>query len=600
MLAGCGAQVTLNIAPEMNARAGQPVRFDAFTPEAAKAKYSWDFGDGSKAQGATLQHTYLKSGEYSAKLKLKGDGKRGKADIKVKVGPPSALSVLPKETGFVVVVENLAEAKTAWDLLYKMPFLNDPMDEAKEESNNNLGFFFLEESELSSRGFDATLGGAFGVMTIEDQFVPLFVGGIKSDGKALAWVKGLLTKEGLTTKEEQIGGVSITHTYFRNREIGAMAATSNFLIYSPSVAVSKDYHVKALTAALNTANAGSVADNEWLYHTGVSGGAAMYLQGGDFLVELSREMESDRDLRPLASSLRSTAKSLKSISASVRTNKGNFETDLALWMTDEGIKNYQKLAPQVPLLNVAPSMASGAVFYMTGRLDPLEIARQALAGLSPADRDDLTSGISQAEGMLGVNFAEELGKPLGAANTMLVSIDSDGLASLLSSGVGMPVEFVWAYELEDTALFKSTLATIVNQASPFMAMTGYSLNTKKSGDAEIYSINVGFLEFAWAVKPGITLLTLGAGPGTIEKALELITPSTNQEKTNPGEQKIVVQFNQLRQELSEAQDQLKVTNQAEPSLAETIEALRSFQQLTSKVYSNGDTIHAKVTLELTK
>ena len=600
MLSGCGAQVALNVAPEINARAGQPVRFDASTPEAAKAKYSWDFGDGSKAEGAALQHTYAKPGEYSAQLKLKGDGKRGKASIKVKVGPPSALSVLPKEAGFAVVVENLAEAKTAWDLFYKVPFLTEAMSEAKQEFSEEFGFFFLDESELVSRGFDATLGGAFGIMTIEDQFVPLFVGGIKADGKALEWVKGLLSKEGLTTKEEQIDGLAITHTYFRNREIGAMATTSNFLLYSPSVAVSKDYHVKALKAALQTTKAGSIADNEWLYHTGVSGGAAVYLQGGDFLVELSREMESDRDLRPLASSLRSAAKSMKSLSASVHIKGGSLETDLACWMTEEGIKNYQALAPQVPLLNVAPSMASGAFLYMTGRLDPLEVARQAVAGLSPADRDDLTNGLAQAGDMIGVNLAEDLGKPLGAANAMIISIDSDGLASLISSGVGMPIEFVWAYELEDSERFKETVTNIIKQASPFAMMAGYRLDTKQSGDAEVYSLNVGFLEFSWAIKPGITILTMGAGPGTMEKALELITPGTNQEKTQAGEQKIVVQFSQLRQELAETQDQLKATGQADSDLAETIEALQSFQQLTSKVYSNGDTIRAKVTLELTK
>ena len=600
MLAGCGAPVALNLAPEMSARAGQPVRFDAFTPEAAKAKYSWDFGDGSKAQGATLQHTYAKPGTYSAELKVKGDGKRGKASVRVKVGPPSALSVLPKEAGFAVLVESVAEAKNAWGLFSKMPFLTETMAQVEQGITEEFGFFFLDESALSSRGFDASLGGAIGVMTVEDQFVPLFVGGIKADGKAIEWVKELLVKEGLTTKEEQLNGVTITHTYFRNREVGALATTANFLLYSPSVAVSKDYHVQALQAALNTSKAGSIADNEWLYHAGISGGAALYLQGGDFVVELSRELESDRDLRPMASGLRSIAKSLHSVSLSVRTNGGNFETDLALWMTDEGVKTYQTLAPQVPLLNIAPSLASEAFFYSSGRLDPVELGRLLVAGLSPSDRDDLMSGIDQMGGMIGLDITNDFGKPLGAANALLLSLDSDGLASLISSGVGMPVELVIALELEDTERFKKSAATLIQVASPFMGMTGYSLNTRQSGDADVYSLNVGFLEFAWAVKSGVTLITMGAGPSTIEKALELVTPGTSQEQGQAGEQKVVLQFNQLRQELSEAQTQLKSTGQTDSNLTDAIEALQSFQRLTTKVYANGDTVRAKMTLELTK
>jgi hypothetical protein len=599
MLAGCGAQVKLNVASEMNARAGQPVRFDAFTQEAAKSKYSWDFGDGSKAQGATLQHTYKSAGEYTAQLKLKGDGKRGAANIKVKVGPPSALSVIPKEAGFAVVVDNLAEAKAAWDIFHKMPFLTEAMDEAKGDMTEELGFFVLEESELSSRGFDASLGGAFGVMTVEDHFVPLMVGGIKSDGKALDWVKGFISKEGLSTKDEQIDGVTITHTYYRNREIGAMGTTANFLIYSPSVATSTDYHIQAIKAALNTAKTGAIFDNEWFYHSGISGGAAMYLEGGDFLVELSREMDSSRDLRQLASSLRTTAQSLHSISASVRTIGGNFETDLAFWMTEDGLKNYQALAPQVPLLNVAPSMASDAIFYLTGHIDPLEAAKQGVAGLSPSERADLNDLLSQAKSMLGFDLAEDFGKPMGAANAMLISIDVDGLIAALSGYDAMPVEFIWAYQLDDTERFKKSLSSLIQQASPFAMMGGFRIDTKQSGGADIYSANFGFLEVAWAVGPGMTILSVGSGPGTIEKALELITPAKGPAKADE-EQKFVIQFDQLGQKLSEAQTQLQANGKATGDLATTIDALKSFQLLTGKVSTDGDTVRTKMTLELTK
>jgi hypothetical protein len=599
LIAGC-AKVSLTVDTEISARAGQPVRFDAFTKDAPKSTYSWDFGDGNKGEGATLKHTYAKPGEYNAKIKVKGDRKRGNANIKVKVGPPSSLSVIPKEAGFVAVMDDLSEAKAAWDLLYKMPFIQSGLRDIEEESIANLGFFFLNESELASRGFDASLGGSFGIMSVEDQYVPLLVGGIKSDGKASAWIKERIEKEGLTTKEEKIDGVTITHTYYKNREIGAMTFTPSFVVYSPSVKTSTDYHVKALKAAALTAKNGSITENDWLSHAGLSGGISMYIQGGDFLTELSREIDGDPDLRTISSSLRSFAKSYQSLAITLRTKGVNFEADMAFWMTEEGANNYRALAPQVPLLSVSPSLVSDSFLYVSGRLDPVETAKQALAGLPPSERNEITQLAGELKGYIGVDLAEDLGKPMGAAYTMLLSLDGDGLADILSGGMTLPGEFIFAYELEDTERFQSTMTNLLQQAGMLLAFGGYSLNNKKIGDADVNSVNFGFGELAIAIKPGVAMLTVGPGPATIEKSLELITVGGNKEKSQLGEQTLVLQFGQLSRELSDTQKEMSKGGQNTDDMESLLEGLKSFQRLVSDMYLAGDVLRVRTVIELAK
>lgn len=53
--------------------AGRPLAFDAASsldPEGQRLNYAWDFGDGTTAQGAKVQHAYLKDGRYPVTLKI--------------------------------------------------------------------------------------------------------------------------------------------------------------------------------------------------------------------------------------------------------------------------------------------------------------------------------------------------------------------------------------------------------------------------------------------------------------------------------------------------------------------------------------------------
>jgi hypothetical protein len=56
--------------------AGTPVEFDGSSsrdPDGSVASYSWDFGDGGRATGATPSHTYAAEGDYTVRLTVTDD-----------------------------------------------------------------------------------------------------------------------------------------------------------------------------------------------------------------------------------------------------------------------------------------------------------------------------------------------------------------------------------------------------------------------------------------------------------------------------------------------------------------------------------------------
>lgn len=79
---GCGARINVNSAPVavagediglclMNQAAEYAVTFDgskSYDPDREGLNYAWDFGDGSKAEGAKVTHVYKDAGEYTARL----------------------------------------------------------------------------------------------------------------------------------------------------------------------------------------------------------------------------------------------------------------------------------------------------------------------------------------------------------------------------------------------------------------------------------------------------------------------------------------------------------------------------------------------------
>lgn len=54
--------------PTKTGTTGQPISFDASCSMDAM-HYEWEFGDGTKAEGATVTHAYSAVGTYTAKVK---------------------------------------------------------------------------------------------------------------------------------------------------------------------------------------------------------------------------------------------------------------------------------------------------------------------------------------------------------------------------------------------------------------------------------------------------------------------------------------------------------------------------------------------------
>ena len=81
-------KITSNFPPtaragkDQEACLGDTVSFDASgsTASSGTAKYTWDFGDGEKADGEKITHTYQKSGKYRVRLHL-DDGKNTECSL---------------------------------------------------------------------------------------------------------------------------------------------------------------------------------------------------------------------------------------------------------------------------------------------------------------------------------------------------------------------------------------------------------------------------------------------------------------------------------------------------------------------------------------
>ena len=85
-----------------------PVRFDASPVEGPAGKivsYAWDFGDGSKAEGPMVAHTYAKAGSYTASLQIQDA--QGRTDV-----VPRIITVTPLDTVAPTVVSVSAPGQT--------------------------------------------------------------------------------------------------------------------------------------------------------------------------------------------------------------------------------------------------------------------------------------------------------------------------------------------------------------------------------------------------------------------------------------------------------------------------------------------------------
>lgn len=105
--------------PSTKRRVGTALFFDASDSEdkdGDELRFSWQFGDGSRASGRRVQHVYRQPGQYTARLTV-DDGHRGQdMDERTFTVRPALKGASSAATGSVksaVVVTTLVEAKTA-------------------------------------------------------------------------------------------------------------------------------------------------------------------------------------------------------------------------------------------------------------------------------------------------------------------------------------------------------------------------------------------------------------------------------------------------------------------------------------------------------
>ena len=90
-----------------------PITFDGSA--STGVSFTWDFGDGTTAEGAVVTHTYQQPGNYTAVLEVQGSDASTRTDVVLAVAyvpaadPPvgnaSTLAVDDQERAWVVVPE---------------------------------------------------------------------------------------------------------------------------------------------------------------------------------------------------------------------------------------------------------------------------------------------------------------------------------------------------------------------------------------------------------------------------------------------------------------------------------------------------------------
>lgn len=64
--------------PDLIGAPGEALQFDgsqSFDPDGVLTRYMWDFGDGKRAEGVSLTHTYKRAGHYTAKLRVEDNSR---------------------------------------------------------------------------------------------------------------------------------------------------------------------------------------------------------------------------------------------------------------------------------------------------------------------------------------------------------------------------------------------------------------------------------------------------------------------------------------------------------------------------------------------
>lgn len=585
-LSACATTVQPKVETEMYLRAGQAAPFDASATDAKESKYLWSFGDGEKASGAAVRHAYQKPGTYEATLQIKGGGKKGKASIKVVVSPPTALDVLPRDTGLAVVVGDAAGARALWDQFATVAFLQEDLADFKKDVEDEFGFFPLDVDALKARGFDPSKGIGLGLVEAGTEYIPVLAAGVLPGNEGLSWLRGYAQREGLTLEENG--------DRWKLTDQGEPALVGgrvkDFLVFAPGRVEGAE---QVLNAALATSSSESLGDQEWVAKTQARGSVQMYVRGQEFLAGALRDMGVAPDIQRSLQAVSRNTENSNGYSFGLRSEKNQVFAEWTDWPTAEGRKSILAVSPESAPLAVSPELSKKAFWYSSGSIDPLAIGAQLLAQLPPAERRDLLDGVSALRSFTGIDLALDFGAPLGSSMALLMITEPNGLASMIDSGAAAPGEMILAYAVDDEAALAAGVDKLLSTARTFGSGFGLSIQDKTVAGATAHVLNFGFLEAGLLLKDGVFYFALGQNSSTLEKAAELITnPSKSGKGGKAAPFLTVFSLSTLRRDLIAASQKLG----GDGDLDEVIELLSPFDALQIAAPSVGQTLRVEATL----
>lgn len=604
VLLSCAKPVDPDTPSDIRTRAGRAVLFDASGTDAKKSKYLWDFGDGTRGNGPQASHTYSTPGEYQATLTIKGGGKRGTANIRVIVEPPSPIDSFPPEVGAALVVDDIEEAAGLWELALRIPRLAQEMVYVRKVLEEEIGFFPLDSQALKERGFDPKKGVGIGIVQVEGTTQVVISVGTLPGGAALSWVIDWASRLGFVTEKDAYGEVTIWKVA-SEEPIAVLAEAGGFLLFVPALDTEGRY-LDAIRLSLDAVQGTSLGDAAWVKEASAERGTSLYVKGGEFFQEILEVLaREDRELAPLATQFSSDKFPIRGLSVGLRAREGALELKWNNWLTEEGVRRYAALSPDVPWLKIEPSLLHSSVGYGLFVADLMVAAAHAAEGMSPSDRARIEPLLSMVQAFTGIDLGADFAEPLGPAGALVFTVDPDGLANVLGGGgLSLPVEVILAYEIEDLARLNTSLSKLASSLGALGALGSFQLKKYQVGSVDAYSFNFGLGSLDWAAKEGVFVLAVGPDNSTLEKALELIAPGrapgANALTNGVGKNEFVFRLDKLQSVLARAQEKLKSRGQNKRELDEILSVVSLFQELKLVSFAEKEKMQIELVLKLSQ
>lgn len=207
-LSGCAHRYPLAPEQELQTLSGVPLAFGdpKAPPPPEGTTVRWDFGDGSSATGAALQHAFPFAGSYTV-TETVSDGKGERhAHIPVAVGRRSPLMAVPPDAYDAVVLDRFFNRLPAYQALLERGMGRAQLEQALAQMKDALGFDPTRAEDVRAAGIDLDEGVAW-VSFAEEPSAHYLLVGTWDDAKSDATMRNLLAKEGATFTDAPNGFV---------------------------------------------------------------------------------------------------------------------------------------------------------------------------------------------------------------------------------------------------------------------------------------------------------------------------------------------------------------------------------------------------------